>query len=407
MDTRRDLPRIVLMTTAPEALAHFLSPHVRTLAAQGYDVHTISAPGLERFEARLESTHHEVPMRRTMRPLADLRSLFFLWRLLSRLRPGMLQTHTPKAGLLGMIAARLARVPVRIYTVNGLPIRVEGPVRALVLGFTERLACALATDVVCVSRSARRYIIGGRFCASRKCRVLGDGASHGVDTERFDPKRFSDTDRSSIRQRFGFSNHDLVLGYIGRIVPAKGINELAAAWIGLRERYPSLRLLLCGYRERDHPLDSALFAQLESDPRVHFTRDRVHDMPPIYAALDIAVLPTYCEGLPNVALEAAAMEVPIVATRVPGCVDAVRHAVTGLLVEPKNARALGLALQHLIEAAVDRRRMGRAARRFMCRRFSETRVLNHVSDLYRRLAVSVEADVTYPRVRNKIASASE
>jgi glycosyltransferase involved in cell wall biosynthesis len=368
-------PRIVLIATAPEAIVVFLSEQIRLLIAKGYEVHTISSPGVERMVGfpSLESYHHEIVMRRPMRPLADAIALYRLWRLLLEVRPDLVHTHTPKAGLLGMIASTFAGVPSRIYTINGLPILVQRFWSRVVLGITERLACALATEVLCVSRSARRILIGSGLCASRKCRVLGDGGSHGVDTLKFSPAVHG-TSRAASRKRYGIPEDALVIGYIGRIVPAKGINELALAWQMLREKFPELRLFLCGYCEPDHPMNSDLLETLRRDSRVHFTSDRVADMPPIFAALDINVLPTYCEGLPNVVLEASAMSVPTIATRVPGCVDTIRDGVTGLLVNPKDPTALARAVQFLVENPACRERMGIAARRFVSRRFPEDRI---------------------------------
>src|ERR1700716_2877671 len=127
--------RIAFITTVPESLSYFLSQQVRTLAERGYEVHTISSPGIAQFTANghLQSIHHEVKMRRTMRPAEDMLSLYRLWRLLRRIRPKILHTHTAKAGFLGMIAASLAGVPIRIYTINGLAIRTQGSWSRLVL----------------------------------------------------------------------------------------------------------------------------------------------------------------------------------------------------------------------------------------------------------------------------------
>jgi glycosyltransferase involved in cell wall biosynthesis len=386
--------RIALITTAPEAIISFLGEQIRLLAARGYEVHTISSPGLERFPGHenLESHHHETTMRRPMRPVADVLSLYRLWLLLRQIRPDLVQTHTPKAGLLGMIAASVAGVPIRIYTVNGLPMRVQPLWGRLVLAVTERLACALATEVLCVSRSARRVLIGTGLCASSKCRVLGDGGSHGVDILKFSSDSHGAASRSAIRMRYVIPEDALVLGYIGRIVPAKGINELALAWAMLREVFPQLRLLLCGYAEPDHPIDPILLERLRSDPRVHFTSGRVADMPPIFAALDINVLPTYCEGLPNVVLEASAMNVPTVATRVPGCVDTIRDGITGLLVKPKDPEALAVALRYLVENPKCRERMGIAARKFVSRRYPEDRISGLLMQRYQDLLQGVRGD---------------
>jgi glycosyltransferase involved in cell wall biosynthesis len=389
--------RIVLISTAPEAIISFLTEQIRSLAARGYEVHTISSPGIERFPGHenLESYHHETLMRRPMRPVEDILSLYGLWQLLRRIRPALVQTHTPKAGLLGMIAAWLAGVPIRIYTVNGLPSRVQAFWGRVVLAVTERLACALATEVLCVSRSARRILIGSGVCVRSKCRVLGDGGSHGVDTLKFSPAVHGAASRATVRMRYGIPADALVLGYIGRIVPAKGINELAVAWGMLRDTFPQVRLLLCGYAEPDHPMDPTLLQRLRTDPRVHFTSGRVADMPPIFAALDINVLPTYCEGLPNVVLEASAMTVPTVATRVPGCVDTIRDGITGVLVNPKDPEALEVALRYLVENPKSRERMGIAARIFVSRRFQEGRISELLLTRYQNLLEAVSRETTF------------
>lgn len=383
----RDPFRVVLMTTAPEALCSFLSTQIQLLSVQGYEVHSISSPGLHEVAAGrvLDSTHHEVRMRRTISPLKDLWSLYLIWRLLRRIKPRIVQTHTPKAGLLGMIAAFCAHVPVRIYTINGLPIRVQGFLGAAVLGLTERLACALSTEVLCVSRSVRRQIIAHRFCRSGKCRVLGDGGSHGVDLNRFDNRPLGGAGRGFVRDKYGIPAAALVIGYIGRLVPAKGISELSIAWKLLRSEFPVARMLLCGYCESDHPIQSDVFDELRNDQRVSFTGARVDDMPSMYAAMDIVVLPTYCEGLPNVVLEAGAMRLPVVASRVPGCVDAIRDGITGLLVPPKDPEALVKALRSLIENPERRKQMGNEARKFIGRRFSQARVCNLVLNKYASL----------------------
>jgi len=384
--------RVVLMTTAPEALHFFLRRQAQSLAEHGYEVHTISSPGFNQFTAGItpSGTHHELPMKRTISPFNDIRSLCALWCVLRRIRPHIVQTHTPKAGLLGMLAAYSAAVPIRIYTMNGLAIRLQNPFGAIVLSVTERIACALSTEVLCVSRSVRRLAIAYRFCRSRKCSVLGDGGSHGVDLSKFDGRLDGIRDRKRVRREYHISDDAIVIGYVGRMVPGKGINELALAWSLLRDKFPTALMLLCGYCEPEHPMQGGVLERLRNDPRVRITDKRVLDMPSIYAAIDVVVLPSYCEGLPNVALEAAAMKVPIIATRVPGCVDAIRNNVTGLLVEPKNHKQLVSALEFLIRHPERREAMGRAAREFIAKRFSEIRISTLILTKYREITHCID-----------------
>jgi glycosyltransferase involved in cell wall biosynthesis len=383
---------LVIIATVPETIMSFLIEQIRFLTAHGFEVHTITSPGIEQMPGNgaLNSVRHEVPMTRAISPLADLIALFQLWRLLRELRPTIVQTRTPKAGLLGMIAARIAGVPVRVYTVDGLPILTQKFFGRVILAATDWIACTLATEVLCVSRSVRRFMIANKFCAKEKARVLGDGCLSGVNVEKFSPGTDREVTAAKTKDRYSIPEEALVIGYIGRLVPDKGVAELASAWKIMRDEFPQAHLFICGYFEPAHPVSADLAQQLQNDPRVHITGAWLSDMPPIYSALDVCVLPTYREGLSTVAIESGAMQVPIVATRVPGCVDAIRNGVTGLLVEPRDSEALAMALRRLLSDASLRETLGAAARDFVSRHFSSTRTSALVLAEYQRLVQSLD-----------------
>lgn len=378
--------KFLLMATAPQAVVLFLTRQISFLVSNGFEVHTIASPGIEDVPGHttLPSTHHSLPMKRTIHPLADLRALLKLYRLMRQLKPDILQTHTPKAGLLGMIAAMLARVPIRIYTVNGLPLLTQKGVSRLLVAFTDWLACSLATEVICPSRCLRRFIVKNGFCRREKVRTLGDGGFPGVDPEKYHPGRYFVGERVRIRERYGIPRDALVLGFVGRIVPDKGVGELARAWSKLREEFPQAYLLLCGHLEDVHPLPREVIAQLQRDPRVRFIGWST-DLPPIYAAIDICVLPSYREAISGVVLEAAAMELPVVTTRVPGSVDAICNGVTGLSVPAKDPDALACALQKLAKDPELRHKMGNAARQFVAHRFNHQKIFQNLLNEYHRL----------------------
>jgi glycosyltransferase involved in cell wall biosynthesis len=379
--------KLVIIATVPETVMSFLVEQIRFLTGEGFEVHVITSPGLTEFPGshELTSIQHEVVLTRAISPFADLKATFQIWRLLRDVRPTIVQTRTPKAGLLGMIAAWLARVPIRIYTVDGLPILSQPVLGRALFAITDWLSCRLATEVLCVSRSVRRFMIANGFCRSAKARVLGAGHVSGVDVAKFNPARQSEEEKKRIRNRYGIPQDSLVIGYIGRLVPDKGIAELATAWEVLRGEFPQAHLLLCGYFEPVHPVPPGLEAKLRSDPLIHITGKWLNDMPAVYSAVDLCVLPTYREGLSTVAIECGAMTVPIVATRVPGCVDAIRDGVTGLLVEPRDAQALTGALRRLLQSAELRAQMGFAARRFVSSRFSYDTTSKRILDEYVRL----------------------
>jgi len=379
--------RVLCITTSPLALWSFFRNFTRFLAEHGFETVAVSSPGqkLDEFHTGTGVPVHAVEMKRQISPLRDLPALFKLWQLIRRYRPEVVHAHTPKAGLLGMIAAWLALVKIRVYTIHGLPLMTRTGWQFRVLLLAETLACRLATSVYCVSQSVRRVVLDLGICPEAKVRTLGYGSCSGVDLHRFDPAACGPADRASVRAQHGIPEDALLLGFIGRLVRDKGIRELAAAWQQLRAEFPNLHLLCCGEFEPQDLVPAEVRERLQNDPRVHFTDGFVADMPPVYAALDVCVLPTYREGLPTVALECGAMEVPLVATRVPGCTDAVSDGLTGLLVEARSADALSGAIARLLRDPQLGKEMGRAAREFVRLRFSEEVVFKNVLEEYRRL----------------------
>jgi len=364
----------------------FLSGQIGHMQAEGWDVHAISSPGpdLAEFGREYGVTVHSVPMHRAITPMADLRSVVALVRLLRAIRPLVVHAHTPKAGLLGMVAARLARVPVRIYHIHGLPLMTATGVRRRLLTWAERVACRCAHRVLCVSASVRDVAIQEGLCRPDAIAVPLGGSINGVDADdRFRPERW-ESGRRRTRTGLGLPEHAVVVGYVGRIVRDKGMVELAAAWERLRRTRDDVHLLLVGPLEPQDPVPPEVLSMLRTDPRVHMTGMDWHT-PPLYAAMDLVVLPTYREGLPVVPLEAGAMRLPVVATRVPGCVDAVVDGVTGTLVPAYDAGALAHAIEEYLRDPALRAAHGRAGRERMLQHFRQERIWEAVAIEYRRL----------------------
>lgn len=355
--------RLLHVTTIPLTLI-FLRGQAAFFRARGYEVEVISSPGRELDEfARAEGVPaFAVPMARRITPLRDLVALGRLWVRLRRRRPRIVDAHTPKAGLLGMIAARLAGIRVRVYHLRGLPLATASGWRRRLLLAAERTACRLAQRVIAVSGSLRDAALAERLCPPEKIVVLAGGSGQGVDAAgRFNPERLPPAARGEARRRWGLPAEARVLGFLGRLVRDKGIVELAVAWDDLAKRYPDLHLLLVGPEEPRDPVPPEVLAALQRHPRVRFA-GLVEDTPLAYATCDLVTLPTYREGFPNVPLEAAAMGLPVVATRVPGCVDAVIDGETGLLVPPRDAEALARAISRYLDDPELARRHGQAGR---------------------------------------------
>ena len=379
-------PVLLHITTIPMSLT-FLVAQLGYMKERGFHVHVLSSPGadLVAFGREEQVPVSAVEMPRRITPWHDLVAVAELLRVVRRVRPTIVHAHTPKAGFLGMIAATLGRVPLRIYHMRGLPLLGATGIRRRLLWCAEWVACRLAHRVLCVSRSLRDVAIREGLCPPEKIKVLAGGSGNGVDAERrFNPERLGEQARPDARRRLGIPPAATVVGFVGRIVRDKGIVELTEAWRRLRERHPEARLLLVGPFEPQDPVSPETEALLRKDPRVHLP-GLDWNTAPLYAAMDLVALPTHREGFPNVPLEAAAMELPVVATRIPGCVDAVQDGVTGTLVPPRDADALAEALHSYLADPVRRREHGRAGRDRVLREYWQEAIWEHLYDEYCRL----------------------
>jgi glycosyltransferase involved in cell wall biosynthesis len=377
--------RLIHVMTVPESLL-FLRGQAGFMRTRGIETQAIASPGelLARFAADERVETAAVPMARRITPLADLLSLVRLARELRRRQPDIVHAHTPKGGLLGMIAAFLAGVPVRIYHLHTLAFVTASGSRRFLLRATERVSCALAHHVLCVSRSLREIAVAENLCAPGKVSVLLGGSINGVDAlERFNPAHHAGA-RQATRARLGIPQDAVVVGFVGRLVREKGIAELARAFQLLRDELPSLHLLLVGPFEPQDPVDPVTRRQLAEDPRVHQV-GLDWDTPPYYAAIDLLALPTWREGFGLVLIEAAAMSLPVVATRIPGCVDAVEEGVTGVLVPPRDPEALAAAVRGYLADPVRARAHGEAGRARALRDFQQEKMWEALEGAYRSL----------------------
>jgi lipopolysaccharide/colanic/teichoic acid biosynthesis glycosyltransferase/glycosyltransferase involved in cell wall biosynthesis len=367
-------PHLALVVTSALS-TFFFRGQIARLRQAGFRITFISNPGPQTAPAAAEGAEViGIPMERDIAVFKDIRSLWRLWRTLRRIRPDITDVGTPKAGLLGGIAARLAGVPHRIYTLHGLRLETATGWKRRLLTLTERIACGSAQQVRCVSPSVRDRAIALGVSDPGKAGVIGAGSANGIDCERFSgaPEKVvaARAATDELRRTLGIPVGAPVIGFVGRFNRDKGITELNAAYRRLKQPFPELRLLLVGDFEDGDPVDPAIRTQLEGDANVRFA-GIVADPAPYYRLMDVVALPTYREGFPIVTLEAQASGVPVVTTTATGAVDSVLDGITGRLVPPRDEAALAAALQELLANPQKGRHMGQAGADWVRTRFRQ------------------------------------
>lgn len=363
-------PTILVGVTHPQTCL-ILGARLRALRLAGFRVLLLSSPGplLDQTALREGVERIELPIERGMAPLADLASLYRLWRAIGRCHPDLVEFSTPKAGLLGTFAACLRGVRRRVYMLRGLKLEGTTGLKRLILLAAERLAAHCAHVVLCNSESLRQEALALRIAPPEKLQLLGEGSSNGVDTERFSPGP------SPVRASLGIPEGVPVIGFSGRLTRDKGLPELIEAFDSILADEPRARLLLVGWFDgAEDALDSQLRERILHHRQIHCT-GFVADTAPYYRAMDLMILPTWREGFPNAVLEASATGVPVVTTESTGARDSVVPEVTGLLIPPGYAYAIYESAIKLLRHPELRQQMGQAARKWILQHYAESRVV--------------------------------
>jgi glycosyltransferase involved in cell wall biosynthesis len=382
--TKKNHVRLMYILTSSLSV-RFLAGQPEYLSKKGYEVTVVSSPGEELSKAQCAGVlTAAVPMNREISPWKDLVSFWRLVNLILSLRPTITNVATPKAGLLGGTAAWLCRVPCRYYSLIGLRCETTTGLKRRLLLLTERIACACAHRVICVSESLRQKAMELGIVAADKTVVLAAGSYTGVDPTRFTPTAEGMGRADQIRQELGIPKEAPVVGFVGRLTKDKGISELVEAYLALRADIRELKLLLVGDWEGGDPLSLHIRRQVECEHGI-FRTGFVQDPADYYHVMDVLAFATHREGFGNVALEANAAGKPVVAARATGAMDAVIDGVTGILVPVGDARALASALARLIWDRKLAAELGSAGRERVLREFRQEIVWDALAEEYLQL----------------------
>ena len=341
--------KLIRITTIPMSLKYLLKGQMSFMGKNGFDVIMISSDGKELKDVieNEKCKHFIIPFTRKITPLKDLIATFSLYRFLIKEKPDIVHTHTPKAGVVGMIASFLARVPVRLHTVAGLPLMETVGLKRVVLNLVEKLTYYCSTKVYPNSFGLKNIILKNRFTIEDKLRVIGIGSSNGIDISYFDPELFSCKEKNKLKSELGIERNDFVFIFVGRLVADKGINELVEVFNELCSDLKSIKLLLVGpFEDELDPLSEKTKLLISSHDKI-ISAGYQNDVRPFFAISNLLVFPSYREGFPNVVMQSGAMGLPSIVTDINGCNEIIQTDYNGIVIPSKDIQSLKRAMSKI------------------------------------------------------------
>lgn len=389
------MKKLIRITTVPLSLKVLLKGQLRFMASNGFDVKGVSSEGEELREVHENEgiAVEAITMSRKITPFQDLKSLWQMWNFLRKEKPQIVHTHTPKAGIIGMLAARLAGVPHRLHTVAGLPLMEATGTKRKILNFVEKLTYSSATRVYPNSKGLYDFILQNNFTQSNKLKIIANGSSNGIDTAFFSPDQVTEIERVTLIEKLNIQPDDFVFVFVGRIVSDKGINELIKAFSELQaaenNEPAGIKLLLVGGLENDlDPLNPETLAEINQNKDI-ISVGFQQDVRSFFAIADALVFPSYREGFPNVVMQAGAMGLPSIVSDINGCNEIIIEGENGLIIPSKNVEKLK---EKMLTLAKDKNlytKLKGNSRRMIENRYEQSVVWNALLEEYEGLLQSV------------------
>jgi glycosyltransferase involved in cell wall biosynthesis len=379
------MPKIVLGVSS-SFCANFLKGQIDFLVKSGWEVVLISGPGEEisLLAKKEQAKLYTINFTKSIAPFEDLGCLWQIIKILKKEQPDIINAGNPKSGFLIMCAAWLLRIPARIFTMHGLLSDSKKGLVKAIIKTTERISCSIAKEVIVVSPSLKVHAVEVGIVSAAKCVVIENGSCNGVNTTHFQRNPIGLADAEKLERELNWQPENLVIGFVGRLSKDKGIDILFEAFNILAQQYPQIRLLLVGPLETNNPFSKKHIQQLYFDGRISYV-GKVYDVVPAYMVMDMLVLSSYREGFGNVLIEAAAMELPVIAPDIPGCRNALQPAVNGLLFKKASVEDLVARMEIYIKDKDLRKLHGTNGRNFVINSFSQEKIWKGQLAIYLQL----------------------
>jgi glycosyltransferase involved in cell wall biosynthesis len=381
------MQKLFRLTTIPFSLNILLKGQLAFLN-QYYEVTAIASDTdkdvWEIIAEREKVRCHPVHIERNISLLKDLQSIFRLYLFFKKEKPFIVHANTPKASLLGMLAAKWAKVPYRLYTVTGLRFEAEKGIKRKTLIAMEKLTCRAATKVIPEGQGVRNTLMSNKI-TDKPLQVIANGNINGIDTAYFSSALYSPRQKAETKSETKIPINAFVFCFIGRLVRDKGINELIQAFREVNRTFLYARLLLVGPLERElDPLLPETEKEIQNNPNIIPVGFQA-DVRPYLVVSDIFVFPSYREGFPNAVMQAGAMGLPCIVTNINGCNEIIEDGVNGLIIPSKDKEQLRIKMRSMLENSALRNHLKQNAREMITSRYEQNMVWEALLEEYKKL----------------------
>ena len=386
------MKKLIRVTTVPLSLDKLLDGQLSYMSNH-FDVTAISSDNkyLEQCALKENVDYYHLEMSRRITPINDLISLIKFTKYLIKTKPLIVHSHTPKAGIISMLSARIANVPIRLHTVGGLPLLESTGVKRKLLFFVEKLTYTCATNIYSNSVGLFDYILENKLLKKKKIKILANGSTNGIDTNYFSNDNISEFTKAELKETLGISKDDFVFVFVGRMVGDKGINELVLAFKRFLTYNSNAKLLLVGHEENDlDPLKKTTLFEINSNQSI-ISVGYQNDIRPYLSISNSLVLPSYREGFPNVVMQAGAMGLPSIVTNINGCNEIIIDNINGLLIDSKNTNAIEKAMNKMCNNPILYNQLQSVSRELITTRYNQKNVWNCILAEYKQLEIDLNS----------------
>ncbi len=377
--------KIIRTATVPISINILLRGQLHFLN-QYFEIIAVSCNGFELNEVREREgvAIKSIEMQRNISPIKDFFAFIKLYFYFKKEKPLIVHSITPKAGLLSMMAARLAGVPIRIHTFTGLIFPSRTGLMQKLLIKLDQILCACATNIFPEGQGVKKDLEHYKI-TNKPLKVIANGNVNGIDTNYFSPTALPIESLNKLKEELQIKELDVVFVFVGRLVGDKGINELVASFQEISQSKAKCKLVLVGSFESElDPLNAVTLSIINKNINI-ISVGFQQDVRPYLAIADVLVFPSYREGFPNVVIQAGAMGLPAIVTNINGCNEIIEEGKNGTIIPSKDEQQLEKAMLKMIDNQAYRLSLQQNSRPMICSRYEQQVVWEAILQEYQTL----------------------